>query len=506
MKSLGGGVAHEMRNPLNAINLLANRIGGILQKTNNKPEKKDFREIDKTVKTILNCTSRANDVINIILSNLREEKDNNNLEYISVNDIVTQSIKEYGYNNEEERKKVILNLGENFIIKAEKTAFIYMIFNLVKNALYYIDSYPKSTVTISTIKDSNSDYNQIVVRDTGPGIPQEVIKQIFGSFYTSGKSGGTGLGLDFCQRSMEEFDGKIECISEVGEYTEFILSFPKINEEEKISDNTDYLQILVVDDQETISKIIGKSINNHIDGALVQTASNGSEAIDKLKNGNYNLILMDIEMPIMGGIEATKEIRKFDTEIPVIGYTSVAKKRDEAISSGMTDYLLKSTNHLSLIRNICKWNLVKYIPEYNKSNSNKKKRVLLADDEMINRMILKKSLEDRGFEIEDVQNGEELLNKYLEQINSNNKFDAIITDIHMPLIDGYGATEKIIKYNKENNIDIIPPIIAYSGDDEKKDIYGYFNAGMSDYFTKGDDVNYLADMIEFWTSEEISKS
>jgi CheY-like chemotaxis protein len=71
----------------------------------------------------------------------------------------------------------------------------------------------------------------------------------------------------------------------------------------------------------------------------------------------------------------------------------------------------------------------------------------------------------------------------------------------MPIVDGYKAVKKISEYNKVNEIKSLTPIIAYSGDSDKKDVYKYLGAGMTDYFTKGDKIDYLVDMIDFWSSK-----
>ena len=153
MQAFGGSVAHEMRNPLNAIDLLLMEAGEILKKQKSDIKTEDIEKVSQLFSTIFNCTQRANNIIDIILSNIRNEKvDNLTSEVLSVNDLINQTIKEYGYNNQEERKKVKLELDQDFTFKGEKAAFIYVLFNLLKNALYYLEAYPNSIVTIKTIK------------------------------------------------------------------------------------------------------------------------------------------------------------------------------------------------------------------------------------------------------------------------------------------------------------------------------------------------------------------
>ena len=227
MKSFGGGIAHEMRNPLNAINLLTAKIKTLILADDSSVKKQlefnEIEEINKNLSIILGCTTRASEVIDIILANLKENGKKEKLEFLSTSDLLNSAIQEYGFDHENQRDSIILNTKENFIIKANKTAFTYVIFNLLKNALYYLDSHPNQYVKIYFKKGlRESDFNQVIVENNGPEIPIDKIKNLFEPFYTSGKKEGTGLGLDFCKKTMESFGGKIECESEVGKFTKFI--------------------------------------------------------------------------------------------------------------------------------------------------------------------------------------------------------------------------------------------------------------------------------------------
>ena len=182
---------------------------------------------------IITLGENKSEVIDIILANLKDKGRKEKLEFLSTSDLLTSAIQEYGFDNEVQKERVILNTKENFIIKANKTAFTYVIFNLLKNALYYLNSHPNQYVKIYFKKGlRESDFNQVIVENNGPAIPMNKIKNLFEPFYTFGKKDGTGLGLDFCKKTMESFGGKIECESEIGKFTKFILSFPKISDVE----------------------------------------------------------------------------------------------------------------------------------------------------------------------------------------------------------------------------------------------------------------------------------
>ena len=121
---------------------------------------------------------------------------------------------------------IITVRGEDFTIMADPVMLKYVLYNLIKNALYYVKILPDATIVISLTAQ------QIEVRDTGPGIAADVIPKLFDSFYTSHEQGGTGLGLSYCKRTMTSLGGDIHCHSALGHYTAFVLSFPVLSKQQ----------------------------------------------------------------------------------------------------------------------------------------------------------------------------------------------------------------------------------------------------------------------------------
>jgi signal transduction histidine kinase len=133
--------------------------------------------------------------------------------------VVKKALKQFSYQNQQDRDLASYNLNKDFIFRGDENMMIFVIYNLLKNALHY-------QVKIEIRTEVKSSGNYLYFKDYGPGIEKDKLELIFESFFTSGKKDGTGLGLPFCRRIMRAFDGEIICKSELGKGTEFEMKFP----------------------------------------------------------------------------------------------------------------------------------------------------------------------------------------------------------------------------------------------------------------------------------------
>ena len=181
--------------------------------------KNSLNELIEYIDLIYDSSSQGLAIIDMILNNIKDGNiDKSNFIDLSISDAIKKAIKQYAYKNKDEKGLVSFDLNDDFIFKGDENMMIFVIFNLLKNSLYY-----KSKIEIRT--QTKSDGNYLYFKDYGPGIEKDKLSLIFESFFTSGKKDGTGLGLPFCKRVMESFGGDIVCESELGEGVEFEIRF-----------------------------------------------------------------------------------------------------------------------------------------------------------------------------------------------------------------------------------------------------------------------------------------
>ena len=208
VKSLAGSIAHETRNPLAGIKGCCELM------------KDNLNQLIEYVDLIADSSTQGLAMIDMILANIRDgEVDKSNFTNLSISDVVKKALKQFSYQNQQDRDLVSYNLKEDFIFRGDENMMIFVIYNLLKNALHY-----KVKIEIRT--EVKSDGNYLYFKDYGPGIKQDKLELIFESFFTSGKKDGTGLGLPFCKRIITAFDGDIICKSEIDRWTEFEMKFP----------------------------------------------------------------------------------------------------------------------------------------------------------------------------------------------------------------------------------------------------------------------------------------
>jgi signal transduction histidine kinase len=237
MQSLSANIAHEMRTPLSGIRASISGIEEYLPQLLESHQwcmehaKDKFPAIRESHMNVLNTTPKriklmidqANTVIDMLLMNLRESAlDQKQFNMIAAADIVEQAIDRYPFKSGQ-REKLTFDIKEDFKFLGIESLCIYLLFNLLKNAFYSMQSAQKGHISIVVRQEGAN--GVIYFRDTGMGIDPAVLPKVFEGFFTT-KNEGTGVGLAYCKRTVESFGGSISCRSELGEFAEFVIRLP----------------------------------------------------------------------------------------------------------------------------------------------------------------------------------------------------------------------------------------------------------------------------------------
>ena len=357
-------MSHDIRTPMNAI------IGFTTLAVSNIDDKKRVRDY---LGKILSSSNHLLSLINDILDMSRIESGKIHLEEteVSLSDVLHDLktiISGQIYAKQLDLYMDAMDVKDEDVY-CDKTRLNQVLLNLLSNAVKFTPAGGTVSVRLKqfpgTVKDSG--LYEIRVKDNGIGMSKEFVKKIFSPFErertsTVSRTQGTGLGMAITKNIVDMMGGTIDVQTEQGKGTEFIVCLPfRIQSEkhhtEKIAEDTilpaagsDFRgkRILLVEDNELNSEIAVELLNAY--GFVVDTAENGAEAVEKVKNstpGNYDLVLMDVQMPVMNGYEATKQIRALNDPalagITILAMTANAfdEDRKKALECGMNGFLSK---------------------------------------------------------------------------------------------------------------------------------------------------------------------
>ncbi len=374
-------MSHEIRTPLTAILGYSERL---------QKEKLDEKQ-NLYVKAINTSAGHLLSIVNDILDLTKIET--GHLRFEKINFIPSQIISEVceALKLKADEKNLVLDYSidkiKNTVLLGDPLRLKQVLFNILGNAIKFTG---QGSVTVKPkLIPQNNFPNRIAnlkieIMDTGIGIPQEKISELFTEFAQadssiSRKFGGSGLGLSISKRIVEYQDGNIEVKSEEDKGSTFIITIPyEVVEikapilEKKITSsansNLSGMKILLAEDVE-INRELQTQILKEA-GAIVDSAVDGREAIEKLKRNSYDFVLMDVQMPGTSGIEAIREIRNvMHLPIPVIALTANVMQDDidRYLREGFNGYITKPFKEVELIEKILQVNKVSplVIKEYN---------------------------------------------------------------------------------------------------------------------------------------------
>ena len=352
-------------------------------------------------------------------------------------------------------------------VLVDETRLLQILSNLISNAIKFTEGGGSIDIDLKKARiPGQKNIVRCVVSDSGIGISPENIRKLFGIFSqidnTTTKSyGGTGLGLAISKELARLMGGKIGVYSTLGLGSSFWFTFEAeptektVIVENKIVDNDIKIEgyfddekpnILLVDDNGVNRQVAGEILKKS--GCIVTLVENGKKAIELVASNTYDLIFMDIQMPEMDGVTATKKIKAMNLKVqpPIVAMTAYSMKEDKErfLSQGLDDYIAKPIKANDLLNKVRQWVLDEQVFETNGVES--------GDGEVLNMDTVNQLIELGGEEMVH-QVFDDFLSETTEQIESsldavrNDDFEVIRRNLHT--LKGNAGTLGVEKLSKQ---------------------------------------------------------
>jgi signal transduction histidine kinase/DNA-binding NarL/FixJ family response regulator len=367
-------MSHEIRTPLNAIT----GFHELLSKT--KLDQEQARYADIISSALKNLNVIINDILD--LSKLENGKLQLEKRAFKIEAFVKQLIQLNMASAKAKNLKLILSYDSDIPewIVGDEIRLTQILMNLISNAVKFT---PQGSIEVRVTEVKRSKHDILIrfsVKDTGIGIAPDKLEMVFDRFtqaenYTTREYGGTGLGLNIVKSLVDLYQGKMEVSSQPDKGSEFAfeITFPLAKEENHDSEKLPSEQMQQGDLSGVHILLVEDNIHNQIlaktylekNNATVDIAGNGMIALNKLRENDYSLIILDVQMPVMDGLTTTKNIREnLKNDIVIIGCSahSLNSEKIACLEAGMNDYITKpySENDLvhAVIRNLSKKEII----------------------------------------------------------------------------------------------------------------------------------------------------
>jgi len=481
-------MSHEIRTPMNGVIGMAS----LLSETALSSEQYEYTE------NIINSGEALLNIINDILdfSKIESGKMELDLTEFELRVCIEEVFDIFAANASESNLDLIYQVDHHIpdLIIADSLRLRQVLVNLLGNAMKFTKN--GSILLNTTLAKDSGDNLELTfgIIDTGIGIPPEKLEQLFKPFTqldssTTRKYGGTGLGLAITKHLVELMGGELRVESTEGKGTKFMFNIKcEVQNRKRLYSinlaDTEKNRILIVDDNNAYLKVLKAQL--YFWNLRATAAGSGIEALSLLqKAGPFDLVITDMQMPEMNGIELSLLIKKSYPEVPVILLSSPGdenlKKNPELFVATLTKPV-KQRQFSQALQTALNYNQHAAPPEYRPASllsadfaEKHPLSILVAEDNLINQKLIMRVLNKLGYDPELANNGLEAVN-----LVAGKTFDVILMDIQMPEMDGLEATRQL-----RNNSSIIQPyIIAMTANAMAEDRANCHRAGMNNYVSK----------------------